>query len=445
MIKTTYSDKLHTIFSIMIPVFITQVTIMGMSFADTVMSGQASAVDLAGVAIGTSFWMPVSTGLNGILQALTPITAQLLGAGKKTSIRQAFWNSLYLAVFLSFLVIGTGLLFLDSALRQMTLAPEVHRIALQYLAAIAAGILPFFLGSVLHFLLDTTGYPKVTMKLFLLTLPLNVSLNYVFIFGKLGLPAYGGVGAGIATALTHLIILGLFIFVIRHLPLYQELQLDRFQLPTISGLKEQLRIGLPLGVSIFFETSIWAVMAFFMTKFGTETIAAHQAALNFSSMLYMFPLSFSISMTIIIGLEVGAKRYQNALDYAKTGITTNWCLALALILLLLSLREPIALMYGATGQVLVLTKQFLFYVAFFQLLDGTAAPLQGILRGYKDVKFAFWTAMIAYWCISLPLGWILDNVFRHGPYAYWQGIISGIFCTAVLLSYRLWQIKKRYS
>lgn len=445
MIKTTYSDKLHTIFSIMIPVFITQVTIMGMSFADTVMSGQASAVDLAGVAIGTSFWMPVSTGLNGILQALTPITAQLLGAGKKASIRQAFWNSLYLAVFLSFLVIGTGLLFLDSALRQMTLAPEVHRIALQYLAAIAAGILPFFLGSVLHFLLDTTGYPKVTMKLFLLTLPLNVSLNYVFIFGKLGLPAYGGVGAGIATALTHLIILGLFIFVIRHLPLYQELQLDRFQLPTISGLKEQLRIGLPLGVSIFFETSIWAVMAFFMTKFGTETIAAHQAALNFSSMLYMFPLSFSISMTIIIGLEVGAKRYQNALDYAKTGITTNWCLALALILLLLSLREPIALMYGATGQVLVLTKQFLFYVAFFQLLDGTAAPLQGILRGYKDVKFAFWTAMIAYWCISLPLGWILDNVFRHGPYAYWQGIISGIFCTAVLLSYRLWQIKKRYS
>lgn len=439
------AERLKKIVQVMLPIFVTQVTIMSMSVADTVMSGHAGANNLAGVAIGGNIWMPVFTGLNGILMALTPIVAQLLGAGKKNMIAGSFWNGIYLACALGICIIIVGAFSLEYLLQQLQLTETVHRIAKAYLFGVAWGIIPFFINIVLRSIVDTMGYPQMTMKLFLLTLPVNIFFNYILIFGKLGFPALGGAGAGYGTSITCWLLMLAFILLIKKLPPLNELQLLKRHPPVWKGIKEHLHIGIPSGLAILLETSIWGVVGLFMAKFGTATIAAHQAAINFSSLLYMLPLSFSISLTIIIGIEIGAKRYQSAVKYAHTGICANLGLALSFVLILLAGSRYIAVFYGAQGQILTLTEHFLFYAAFFQLLDGTATPIQGILRGYKDVKFGFIASLIAYWGICLPLGYYFDVYLRQGPYGYWQGLIAGILVSAVLQLGRLLWIQKRYS
>ena len=208
-------------------------------------------------------------------------------------------------------------------------------------------------------------------------------------------------------------------------------------------VKEHLHIGIPIGISIFFETSIFGVVAIFMAKFGTIAIAAHQAAINFTSLLYMLPLSFSLALTILVGIKVGAKDYKEAADYGRIGIMTNLTLALFFVLLLAFGREYVAMLYSQDQEIIKLAGEFLFYAAFFQLLDGTATPIQGILRGYKDVKAAFYASLFAYWGICLPLGYILDVYLGHGPYSYWQSLITGIFFSAAFLLIRLRSMQRK--
>ncbi|MCH4158327.1 MAG: MATE family efflux transporter [Acidaminococcaceae bacterium] len=438
------SVQLKTILQVMLPIFITQVTIMGMSVADTVMSGHAGADSLAGVAIGGNIWMPVFTGLNGILMALTPIVAQLLGAQKRAAIAGSFWNGIYLAVGLGLGLILLGSLTLDVLLQHLQLTPAVHRIALNYLTGVAWGIVPFFINIILRSLVDTLGYPQLTMKLFLLTFPVNVFFNYLLIFGKGGFPALGGAGAGYGTSITYWLLMLAFILLIKKLPPLQALHLEQRQPLSWHLLKEHLHLGIPSGLAILLETSIWGIVGLCMAKFGTETIGAHETAISFEGLLYMLPLSFSLALTIIIGVEVGAKRYASAEQYARLGIGANLTLALVFVVILLAGGRYIALFYGAHGSMLDLTIRFLFYAAFFQLLDATATPIQGILRGYKDVKFGFLSSLIAYWGLCLPLGYFLDVGLGHGPYGYWQGLILGILISALLQAGRLYYVQKRY-
>lgn len=442
--KTEITAKLKTIFKIMLPIYITQTAIMGMSVSDTVMSGHAGTDSLAGVSIGVNLWMPFSTGLTGILLALTPIVAQFLGAGKHQKIAQAFWNGIYLAVILGLLIISIGSASLELVLGRLNLAPSVHQVARDYLTGVACGIIPFFMNIICRSVMDTLGYPQVTMKLFLLTLPVNIFFNYLLIFGKMGLPALGGAGAGYGTALTYWLMLAVFFWLIYKIPRFRQLGVTSRQPFSWPRLNEHLRLGIPSGLAILLETSIWSIVGLFMAKFGTQTIAAHQAAINFSSLLYMLPLSFALSLTILIGIQVGAKKYREAAHYSFIGIGANITLALIFVILLFTCRSYIASLYGTQGRVWELARQFLLYAAFFQLLDGTATPIQGILRGYKDVRFGFWSSLISYWCICLPCGYCLDVYGGQGPFGYWQGLIVGIFFSALLMSTRLIHLQHRY-
>ena len=439
-----FRNKLHNILSVMVPIFITQLTILGMNFFDTVMSGHASANDLAGVAMGANLWMPIFTGINGILLALVPIIAHLRGAKNEADLPKAVFNGIFLAIVIGLTIIGSGYIFLNRIFDLMSLTPIVRSIAVDYLQAISLGIIPLFITTILRSFVDTMGFTHMTMRLFLLTLPVNVCLNYILIFGKLGAPRLGGVGAGYATAITCWLILLAFVVLIKRFDCLSRYKVFTMYLPSWKRVKEHLFIGLPMGTAIFFETSIFGVVAFFMSKFGTETIAAHQAALNFTSLLYMLPLSFSLTLTILVGTEVGAKRYDEAVAYSRTGIISNWFVAGCFVILLLLFREYIGMLYGAQGHIMELTKHFLFYAAFFQLLDATAAPIQGVLRGYKDVKVPFYISLVSYWVICLPSGILLDIYFGQGPYGYWQGLIVGILFSAGMLVLRLKKIQRKF-
>ena len=442
-LNRNYRDKLHRLLSVMVPIICTQIAIMGMNFFDASMSGQAGDVDLAGAAIGGNIWMPIQTGLSGILMAAMPLVANLLGAGEKQKIMVVVRHGLLLALCFALLVLVGGAAFLPHFLQNMGLAPEVYHVALWYLGGLGLGVIPFFMITPLRSLVDTLGYTHLTMRIYLLALPINACLNYVLIFGKLGLPRLGGIGAGVASGLTFWLLLCVFAFVLTRLEPFKGYDVFGFVRPKASWLKEYLRIGVPMGVSIFMETSIFGVVALFIAKFGTETIAAHQAALNFSSLIYMLPLSFSLALTIVVGVEYGAKNYQGARNYVTIGLQTSLGIAGFYMLAEYFLREQIALIYTTNPDVVALVKVFLLYAIGWQAGDAIAAPIQGILRGYKDVDATFWASMLAYWGICLPLGLFLDYKVGNGAFAYWQSLDCGVISSATLLSLRLIWLQKR--
>ena len=427
------------------PILVTQTAIMGMNFSDSAMSGHAGAVDLAGTAIGGNLWMPVMVGTNGVLLGAMPILAQLLGAGKTEGIGQVVRHTLVLAAVFSVVIILWALLFLETVLSMMQLEPQVHYVAKMYTAALCAGALPFFFSTALRALIDTMGYTGVTMRIYLIALPINVFLNYCFIFGKFGMPALGGIGAGVATGITFWLDFFIFYWVVNNLPAFKKLQIFTCFKFDPAQIRECLHIGIPIGLAVFMESSIFGVIAFFIAKFGTIVIAAHQAAMSFTSLLYMVPLSFSLSLTILVGYEVGAGRLDEAKRIGFLGIGSNLTIALLLMTFVVFEREMVAALYSTDEVVNKQIVRFLFYAVFFQIFDGTAAPIQGILRAYKDVKATFWAGFAAYWLVALPLGWFLDNVGQQGAEAYWQSLDIGIFSAAAFLSMRMLYLQRKLS
>lgn len=436
--------RLRRLLDVMIPILITQTAIMAMNFCDSAMSGHAGAVHLAGTAIGGNLWMPVMASLNGILLGSMPIIAHLLGRGERQNIGRVVRHTMLLATAFSLLLLVVGVLFLDRLLGTFGLEPQVHYIAKMYIAAIGVGVLPFFLSTALRALVDTSGYTGITMKIYLLALPVNAFLNYCLIFGKFGAPALGGIGAGLATGITYWLEFFIFVWVVHKLPAFVPLRIftDKFKFD-MAQLRENLSLGVPMGMAIFMEASIFGVIAIFIAKFGTVIIAAHQAAMSFTSLLYMVPLSFSMSLTIVVGVEAGARRFGEALRYSLLGIACNITVAVLLTVFVLFDREFIAGLYTSEPVIIRQTIGFLFYAMFFQVMDATAAPIQGILRGYKDVKATFWAGLAAYWLICLPLGCYFDYYMHFGPSSYWLSLDIGLLCAVLFLGGRFWYLQRK--
>jgi MATE family multidrug resistance protein len=441
----TRKEKIIQFLHILLPIFLTQIGLYAMNFFDVMMSGRASAADLAGVAIGSNIWTPIFTGLSGILFALTPIVAQAFGAGKKEDISFFVVQAVYLAIFLALIVIGSGFFLLSPLLQRMHLEYKVETIAYHYLIALSLGIIALFVYTVFRCFIDALGQTKVTMLITFTSLPINLLLNYVFIFGKWGVPKLGGVGAGYATAVTYWCITLIAFYIIRKQhPFSQYKIFSKLHLISLATWKQLLKIGVPIGFSIFFETSIFAAVALLMSHFGTTTIAAHQAAMNFASLLYMVPLSISLTLTIVVGFEIGARRPDDAKQYCALGIAIALAMALLTSFMLFFFREHIAALYTRDQIVLQLAKQFLLYAIFFQLSDAIAAPIQGALRGYKDVNFTFLMALISYWMLGLPSGYVLAHYTKLGPFGYWLGLIFGLASGALFLWIRLRFIQQQH-
>ena len=180
-----------------------------------------------------------------------------------------------------------------------------------------------------------------------------------------------------------------------------------------------------------------------MAKFSSLIIASHQSAMNFSSLMYAFPMSISSAMAIVVSYEVGAKRFEDAKTYARLGRITALIFAFLTLSFLYIFRDRVASLYGNDSQFIETTAVFLTYSLFFQLADTFAAPLQGILRGYKDTIVPFYLGLIGYWGVAIPLGYLLDQATDLGAFAYWIGLIASLVVSGCLYQWRLQTIMKK--
>jgi MATE family multidrug resistance protein len=428
----------------MLPLLFSQLAVMGMNFMDITMSGHASADDLAGVSIGASLFMPIITSFMGILAAGTPMMAQLLGRKEKEKIPAVVRTGLCLGIIFTGIMALLYALFITPVLQFLNLEPAVAHVARYYLLLMVGNILFQSIIFPLRSMVDTVGSTLMSMKLFFLALPVNGLLNYMFIFGKLGAPRLGGIGAGIATTITSFFLLLMFLLLIGKTPIFMARELTGSFETGRENWKEYLSIGIPNGLSTFMETSLFGFIVIFIAPFGTEAIAGHQAALNFSTMIYVIPMSCSLALTILVGYEVGAGRYDRARKFSHMGIRLTLTCAAVTVCLTLLCRYVIAGIYSNDAPVQAYIVQFLFYGAGWQVFDATAAPIQGILRGYKDTRIPFVLMLIAYWCGCLPMGLFLDHVMGHGVYSYWQGLVFGVGCSATLMVLRLRYMERKY-
>ncbi|MGN7386496.1 MATE family efflux transporter [Sporosarcina sp. SAFN-015] len=439
-----FKKKPFKLAKIVIPILITQVALYMITFFDILMTGRYDTYHLAGVTIGSSFWVPVYTGLAGILMGLTPIIAQLIGARKKDEVKFSVQQGLYVSIALAaivFLIIRYGV---SPILESMPLEEEVRIVAADYLEAMSLGLFPLFAYTVLRCFFDALGATRVSMAIILLSAPLTIFTNYLLIYGNWGFPELGGVGAGYAAAITYWLI-----FFVAYGIAWKHKSFSHYQLFNKWGKlsfirwKEILFIGVPIGIAIFVETSIFSAVTLMMSNYSTTVISAHQVALNFSSLLYMIPLSISMGATILVGQAVGGDQFRDAKQYSFLAVGLAIAFSTIAITILLIFREQIASLYSTDVQIIGLAAQFLIYAALFQLSDAVQAPVQGALRGYKDVNMTFVMAIVSYWVLGLPIGILMAKFTDLGPFGYWIGLIAGLTVGAIALTIRLLHIQRK--
>lgn len=440
----TLKEKTKLYINILWPILITQISLISMNVIDTIMSGRVGTYDLAGVAIGASLWMPAFTLIIGILLSITPIVAQHSGRGALDKIAPAVTQSLYLSVILSLALICFGALFLIDILAIMNLEPTVQHIAYHYLIGLAFGIVPLYLSNVLRNFFDGQGFTRLTMLVTVLALPFNIIFNYALIFGKFGAPALGGIGAGYATAITWWVMFIFSAIITLYLPTIRKYNILRhWSWPSISAWREQLAIGVPIGMSIFFEASLFSVVTLVIGYLYTSSIiAANQVVLSFTSLIFMVPLSISMALTIVVGYSVGGEKWQNARSYVRIGVLTSIGFSFLSATFLFFFRGNVASWYSTDPEVVAFASKLFIMAMIFQLSDSLQASLQGALRGYKDVKVAFFITFIAYWVIGLPSGYLLAAYTDLQAYGLWLGIIIGLSIAALSFYLRLRKIAR---
>lgn len=439
-----FKDKFILFLKIFFPILIYQFANYSASFVDTTMTGQYNTMDLAGVSMATSIWNPFFTFLTGIVSALVPIIGHHLGRGKKEEVASDFYQFIYLALGLSVLLLGMVLFLAPPILKHIGLEAPVAAVAVRYLWFLSIGIIPLLLFSVIRSLLDSLGLTKLSMYLMLLLLPLNSGFNYLLIFGAFGVPELGGAGSGLGTSLAYWVLLGISVLVLFKQEKLKTLHLEKRIPLNMDKIKEGVRLGLPIGGTVFAEVAIFSVVGLIMAKFSSLIIASHQSAMNFSTLMYAFPMSISSAMAIVVSYEVGAKRFDDAKTYIGLGRWTALIFAGFTLSFLYIFRGNVASLYGNDPEFIDLTARFLTYSLFFQLADTFAAPLQGILRGYKDTVIPFYLGLVGYWGVAIPVAMVFDSLTDFGAYSYWIGLIISLIVSGALYRWRLTVIMKRF-
>ncbi|MDP4945049.1 MAG: MATE family efflux transporter, partial [Alishewanella sp.] len=295
----------RTILKLSGPIILAQVTQTLMMFVDTVMAGRYGAVDMAAIAVASGLWLPIVMTLQGLLLALTPIIAQFFGSKQTSLVSHYTLQTSYLGLLLAALLFVL-MLFAEIPISKLHMESELQTKTLQYLYYVSFGLFPAVGYIVMRNLFEGLGNTKASMWISFVGLLVNIPANYVFIYGKLGMPALGGAGCGIATSL---VFLAMFLSMLcygwfsrstrpyRHWPASLKLNWPaQWQI---------FRIGTPIAASIFFEVTLFACVPLMIVHLGPVIVAGHQVAHNYSSIIFMIPLSLGLATTIRVGHLVG--------------------------------------------------------------------------------------------------------------------------------------------
>ena len=421
------------------PIAVGQLASTGTSFIDTIMAGHVSAADLAAVSIGSSIWVTMMITMLGYLLATSPMVAQKIGAQDSSSVPATIQQALTQALLLAALAWAAAFL-IAPLFPQLGLEPEIAHKAARFLYAISFGLPAFACYRVLYSYSAALKQTKPMMVISIFCLLLNIPTNWILIYGHFGFPALGGVGCGWATAFCvwiNFISLSIWILHTRH---YRDTHPFRSWQGWHPAIQKQLfKLGLPIGMMFLVEVSAFSLIALIISKLGTTAIAAHQIALNFSSLTFMLPMAVGTALTVRVGHAVGAQDYATARAIGQNGMRLGLCIAIATGCLMIFGSIWVAGWYTRDGSVLLLAGQLIALAGVFQFSDITQVVSAGVLRGYKITRVPMMIHMTAFWAIGMPLGYLLTfGTAGHaglGVRGYWIALIIALTVTALALQF----------
>ena len=439
-----YLTEARQLLALAIPVILAQVAQTAMGFVDTIMAGAVSATDMAAVAVGTSVWLPAILFGHGLLLALTPTVAQFNGSGRRERIaeqvRQAYWLAFFVALLIMVVLWNAGYVIraMHDIDEQLALKAE------GYLHALLWGAPGYLFFQVMRNQCEGLSKTKPGMVMGFIGLLVNIPLNWIFIYGHFGMPALGGVGCGVATGSVYWVMFLVMRFWVRRMGSMRDIRMHtRWSVPSRAVLQRLFSLGLPVALALFFEVTLFAVVALMVSPLGIVDVAGHQIALNFSSLMFVLPLSLGVATTIRVGYRLGQGSAEQARVAAWTAQGVGVCMVAVTALFTVTFRHQIALLYNDNPEVVALAAQLMLLAAIYQFSDSIQVIGSGILRGYKDTRSIFFITFIAYWLLGLPSGYTLAMtdwvVPRMGPAGFWCGFIIGLTSAAIMM---LWRIRR---
>ena len=444
--RQAYHTEVKKLIAIALPILLAQVAQNSMGLVDTIMAGRVSAADMAAISVGASIWFPLVLFGHGLLLALPPTISYLNGSGKRNRIahqvRQGIWIVIGSCIPLGLLIYHSDIVILS-----MNMEPKLADITIRYLHAMLFGLPAYLLMINFRCLNDGIAKTKPAMVITLFGLLLNIPLNYIFIYGKLGLPAFGAVGCGIATAIVNWVMCLMMIAYSKYARNQRDLNVFEgiIEKPNFATLSKLLRLGFPIAVALCCEVALFALTSLFLSPLGTNMVASHQIALNTSSFIFMLPMSLGMAATILVGQRLGEGSPAKAKLVSYSALMVGLSLTVITALITVVLREQIAMIFVKDANVIAMAGSLLILAALYQFSDTVQVVSGGVLRGYKDTQAILYITLFCYWVIGMPVGYTLamtDLIIPHlGAKGFWIGFVVSLTAAALLLVYRMHKIQ----
>jgi len=440
--------EISTLWRLSWPMLVGQLATVGMGVADVAMTGHVSAEELAAVSLGTSVWSIVLVTVMGTMMAINTVVAHEIGAARHDqvphSVRQSLWKGLLVGLAAMVFANLCTLLFDHVGLDQ-----HVADRASLFLHVISLGMPAFACYRALYGYTTSINQTKPIMWIAIFGLVFNVVSNWLLVYGNWGFPMLGAVGCAVSTALGMWLMLGAMILWVRHSSAYRlTYPFTGWEGPDWKSIASMLRLGLPIGVTYFAEVSAFGLISLLVARFGVVAVSSHQIALNFASLVFMVPLSFSIGMMTRVGQAMGEGNPVRARFVGWVGVGVSVAFGAVSALGIALFRWQIAAAYTSDPAVQAACADLLLLAALFQLSDATQVATASAIRGYQVTRAPMIIQLVAFWGVSLPLGCILGLAPQWFPWApsapmantgFWIGLVIALTVAAVLLT---WSFEK---
>lgn len=412
---------------------------------DNIMVGQLGTAELAAVSLGNSFmFIAMSLGI-GFSTAITPLVAEADGENNFASGKSAFKHGLFLCSVLGillFLMVFTA----KPIMYAMNQPPEVVDLAMPYLNLVAVSLIPLIVFQGFKQFSDGLSLTKYPMYATIAANVVNIILNYIFIFGKFGMPALGVVGAAIGTLASRVIMVAYLWYVLsQHYKARDYVRNIKIFTLSKQMLKKLLGLGFPSALQMFFEVAIFTSAIWLSGILGKNPQAANQIALNVSSMTFMVAMGFGVAAMIRVGNQKGLKRFLELRRIALSILVLSTLLAVVFAIIFVLFHEALPklyldydneLLFADNFQVARIAAKLLLIAAIFQISDTVQVVALGVLRGMQDVKIPTVITFIAYWLIGFPVMWYLSMRSDYGSSGIWIGLLAGLTASSIMLSLR---------
>lgn len=443
MLIADYKAHFKRNITLAVPVMLSQLGHVMVGVADSIMVGRIGTIPLAAASLGNSIFSIILTLGIGISFAITPLVAAADGENDLKKSTNVFKHGLYINTITGIVLflLTFGITFILPFLNQ---PPEVAEMAGPYLGIIALSLIPFMVFQSFRQFAEGLALTKKAMYITVGANLVNIGFNYVLIYGKLGFAPMGLYGAGVATLISRIampIAMGLYIFKGNSFQPY----IKYFHLKGFSkklGVR-MLKLGLPTGLQYVFEVGAFSTAAIMAGWLGAKQLAAHQIAISLASISYMMASGISAAATVRVGNQLG----RNDIPTLRIAGFTSFAMGVAFMsftcILFVIGKGFFPTLYVNEKEVIDIASSLLVIAAFFQISDGVQVVGLGALRGLEDVRMPTLIALVAYWIIGLPLGYLLGFVLNIGVKGIWFGLLTGLTLAAIMLSIRFNILTKR--